>query len=167
MKIENIDYEIPVKEITLGDKKVRVKQYLPVREKINLFDAIRDWCFNGHLIDQPKIDALFNAFLILSYTDIEFAFEKEEEVLEFYDYMEVNSYIFPIINIIPEVEYNALISYYNNTVNDFNKFKSSSLATLANLLEHGKELMEEIGEISKEIDVEAIKLVAEISNKLG
>lgn len=167
MKIENIKLDIKEKEIMLGKDKILVKQYLQVKDKSDIMNAIKDYCFIDNLIDQPKMDALFNTFIVLNYTNIKFEFKSVYDLLDFYDYMETNNYIHPIIGAIPEIEYNALIGYYENTVSDFNKFKTSTVAAIMTAVEYGPELMEKIGELSKEIDMDAIKLVAEISEKMN
>ncbi len=167
MIITNTDFEIKKEEVLLGEEKVLVKQYLPTRGKSDLIEAIQEFCFGEHIIDQPKMDALFNAFIVLNYSDIEFKWDEVEEVLEFYDYLESQNYITLIIDAIPEIEYNALIGYYEDTVNDFNRYKVSSTAMFMSLVEFGPALMEKIGEMSKEIDLDAIKLVADISSKMN
>ena len=43
----------------------------------------------------------------------------------------------------------------------------SGTALFANIQEFGPALMEKIGEMSKEVDVDAIKLVADISSKFN
>lgn len=163
MIIKDIKYTDPIKEITLNGETVKVKQYLSTVDKSNMLQAVKEYCFNEQLIDQPKKDAILNALIVLNYTDIKFEYENEYELLEFYDYMEVNNYMVPIINSIPEIEYTALIGYYTSTVNDFDKFKTSSVAFLGSLAELGPALMEEIGEISKEIDVEALRTLVAVS----
>ena len=167
MKIENIELKIPTTEILLGTEKVLVKQYLAVQDKSNLLEALKEWCFQEELIDQPKIDALFNALIVLNYTDIQFDSREVEDILDLYDYLEANNYIALVLDGIPEIEYNALIGYYESTVSDFNKFKTSALALYQSLVETGPALMEKIGEMSKDVDVDAIKLVADISAKLN
>ena len=162
MKIENIEVRIPEKEILLGTEKTKVKQYLTARAKSDLLKAVQEFCFNEQILDQPKIDAVFNSLMVLNYTDIEYNFEDEHDLLLFYDYLEVNDYVVKVIESIPEIEYNALIGYYRNTINDFDKFKVSTLAVLAQVIEVVPELMEKISEISKEIDLEAIKTVVDI-----
>ena len=165
MKIENIDLKIPTVEILLGTEKVLVKQYLPTYDKSNLLGALKEWCFQEELIDQPKIDALFNILIVLNYTDIQFDSREVDDLLDFYDYIEVNNYMSIVLDAIPEIEYNALIGYYESTVNDFNKFKVSALSLFRSLVDVGPVLMEKIGEMSKEIDTDAIQLIADISKK--
>lgn len=167
MKITNTDLNIKEEVVMLGDKKVLVKQYLETDMKSKIFKALGDLCFGEQILDQPKIDALFNAFIILNYTNIEFGSRDAYELLKFYDYMESNNYISLILQAIPEIEYNALVGYYKSTVSDYDRFKVSTLATFANIVEHGPELMEKIGELSKEIDMDAIKTVANISAKMS
>ena len=165
MKIENIDLKIPTVEILLGTEKVLVKQYLRTYDKSNLLGALKEWCFQEELIDQPKIDALFNILIVLNYTDIQFDSREVDDLLDFYDYIEVNNYMSIVLDAIPEIEYNALIGYYESTVNDFNKFKVSALSLFRSLVDVGPVLMEKIGEMSKEIDIDAIQLIADISKK--
>ena len=165
MKIENIDLKIPTVEILLGTEKVLVKQYLRTYDKSNLLGALKEWCFQEELIDQPKIDALFNILIVLNYTDIQFDSREVDDLLDFYDYIEVNNYMSIVLDAIPEIEYNALIGYYESTVNDFNKFKVSALSLFRSLVDVGPVLMEKIGEMSKEIDTDAIQLIADISKK--
>lgn len=167
MKITNTDLNIEEEVVMLGDEKVLVKQYLETDKKSKIYKALGDLCFGEQILDQPKIDALFNTFIILNYTDIEFGSRDVYELLKFYDYMESNNYTSLIMQAIPEIEYNALIGYYKSTVSDFDRFKVSTLATFANMVEHGPELMEKISELSKEIDMDAIKTVANISAKMS
>lgn len=167
MKLENIKYEVPTVKVIIEGKAVLVKEYLPTKDKSNMLEAIKEYCFNESILDQPKIDAIFNVLIVLNYTDIEFEFKNEYELLDFYDYMEINNYIIPIINSIPEIEYNALLGYYKSTVSDFDKFKTSGVALFANLVEQGPALMEKIGEVSKEIDIEALTTLAKISGEIN
>jgi len=165
MKITNTDLNIKEKVVMLGDKKVLVKQYLETDKKSKIFKALGDLCFGEQILDQPKIDALFNAFIILNYTNIEFDSRDVYDLLKFYDYMESNNYTSLILQAIPEIEYNALIGYYKSTISDYNRFKVSTLATFASIVEHGPELIEKISKLSKEIDMDAIKTVANIFAK--
>lgn len=166
MIIKNIDFEIPMEEIIINKETVLIKQYLPVKEKGDILEAIKEFCFSDDIINQPRMDALFNVFIVLNYSNIQFEWDDVEELLNFYDYLEINNYITPIIDAIPEIEYNALIGYYESTINDFNKYKVSTLAAIFSFAEFAPALMEKIGEISKEIDLDAIKLVADISQKM-
>lgn len=167
MKITNTDLNIKEEVVMLGNEKVLVKQYLETDKKSKIYKALGDLCFGEQILDQPKIDALFNAFIILNYTDIEFGSRDVYELLKFYDYMESNNYTSLVLQAIPEIEYNALIGYYKSTVSDYDRFKVSTLATFANMVEHGPELMEKISELSKEIDMDAIKTIANISAKMS
>ena len=167
MKLENVEVKIPEKEIVLGTEKVKVKQYLPAREKSDMLLAVHEFCFNTQLLDQPKTDAIFNSLIVLNYTDIEYESRDEDDLLLLYDYLEINDYVAKVIDAIPEIEYNALIGYYRSTINDFNKFKVSSIAAFAQVVELVPELMEKVSEISKEIDLEAIKTVTGIYSKMN
>ena len=167
MKIEKIKIEIPTKEILLGDSKVNVKQYLDTQGKIKLLESIQTECLNTEMLNPAKLDALFNAFTILNYTDIEVEDRDLDGLIRLYDYFEINGYMTMIINAIPKVEYDALIGYLQDTINDYNKFKLSFMGTLESLMALVPELMERVAEISKEIDVESLGIVKTIYNNFG
>lgn len=167
MKIENLVIEIPVVQVQLGKQEVLVKQYLATKEKSNILEAIKEYSFNETILDFPKMDALFNALIVLNYTSIEFEFDNQYDLLELYDYLEINGYIAKIIEAIPEIEYNALLGYYRSSVSDFDKFKVSGVALLNNLVEQGPALMEKISEVSKEIDIGALKTLVQISQEIS
>lgn len=167
MKIENLKIDFPTKEIVINSEKVIIKQYLSTADKIDIIRAIQDLCFNEEIINQPKLDALFNVFIALNYTDIEFDSREVDELLKLYDYFESKGYMGIIINTIPKVEYDALVGYLNETIDDFNRYKTSITGALGSLVASLPTLMEQISEISKEIDIESLQTLTEIYTNMN
>lgn len=162
MKIENLNIEFPTKEIIIDNEKIIIKQYLSTSDKIDIIQAIIDLCLNEEIINQPKLDALFNVFIALNYTDIEFESRDVDQLLKLYDYLESKGYMSVIINTIPKVEYDALVGYLNETIDDFNRLKTSITGALGSLVGSLPTLMEQISEISKEIDIDSLQTLKEI-----
>ena len=72
-----------------------------------------------------------------------------------------------IINAIPKVEYDALVGYLNETIDDFNRYKTSITGALGSLVASLPTLMEQISEISKEIDIESLQTLTEIYTNMN
>lgn len=166
MKIENFDFETKTVDITINKEIVKIKQYLNTTQKMIILNTIIGECLNTELIDQAKLDGLFNALIILNYTDIEIETIDSDSLLQLYDYFESNGYMTLIINAIPKVEYNALTGYLEETVNDYNRFKVSLLGALEGIMAILPMLMERISEISKDIDVDSLTVIKDIYSKL-
>lgn len=165
MKLTNMEIQIPQKEVMIGPDKITIKQYITTKEKIDIIDALKSTCLNIEIIDRVKLDALFNAYIILNYTDIEFESREIEDLFQLYDYFEVNHFMDIIITNIPKVEIDALIGYLQETINDFDKVKLSLLAAIESLIATAPALMEEIKNISKDIDIDSLKVLGKISSE--
>ena len=109
MKLDNINLEIETAEIIVGGEKIHIKSYLPTAEKMDLVDALKMEVLNEPIINQPKLDALLNIFIVINYTDIEIENRDVDNLLRVYDYLEYNGIIEAILQKIPKVELDALI----------------------------------------------------------
>lgn len=152
--------------IELDGRKIKVKQYLEAKEKSSILELIKEYSFNEQILDLPKLDGVFNALLILGYTDIELEFNHAYDLLEFYDIMESNSLVELIIQEIPKIEYNAMVNYYKDTVGDYNRFKESFTASLFKMVEIMPHITKELVKLSEEIDMDEIKTLLEITSKM-
>lgn len=158
MDVSNLKYEPKEVKIYLGFEEVMVKSYISSKEKSDIIKAIMQEVFQGMIIDQVKLDALFNAYIILNYTDIEVPHEmlNPESLMELFDYFEYHGYISSIINEIPKNEYNALVGYLKDTIDDFNKVKTSAKGAIESLVSSIPAAMEEIKRIIDEMDIDSL-----------
>lgn len=151
MILDNIKLDIITNEITINGEKIKIKSYLPITQKIDLVDAIKMEVLNETIINQPKLDALLNVFIVINYTDIEFKNKDIDYLLEVYDYLEYNGYIEAILQKIPKFEYDALIDYVKTTIEDFNKYKVSGAGTMESLVMNLPALMESLNVLKEEL----------------
>lgn len=165
MEIKEMKIKETYTEIKIDDQEVKVRQYLPTIEKIKIIEAIIAFCEDDEFVNYAKIDALFNVFLALNYTEITLEGRDLNSLFKLYDYLESNNYMGLIIQAIPQVEYSALVDYLKEAINDFNKFRVSGMGTIQGLVKAMPVLMEQIKEISKEINVEDFNILKEISSK--
>ena len=165
MEIKELKVKEIYTEIKIGEQIIKVCQYLPTIKKIKIIEAIVELCVDDEFVNYAKIDALFNVFLALNYTEIELNDRDLNSLFNLYDYLESNNYMGLIIQTIPKVEYSALMEYLKEAINDFNKFRVSGMGTIQGLVKAMPVLMEQIKEISKEINIEDFNILKEISSK--
>ena len=166
MILDNIKLDIITNEITINGEKIKIKSYLPITQKIDLVDAIKMEVLNETIINQPKLDALLNVFIVINYTDIEFKNKDIDYLLEVYDYLEYNGYIEAILQKIPKFEYDALIDYVKTTIEDFNKYKVSSAGTMESLVMNLPALMESLNVLKEELKDSDLDIARTLYEKL-
>lgn len=166
MKLDNINLDIETAEIMIGGEKIHIKSYLPTAGKMDLVDALKMEVLNEPIINQPKLDALLNIFIVINYTDIEIENRDIDNLLRVYDYLEYNGIIDVILQKIPKVELDALIGYVKDTVEDFNRYKVSGAGTMESLVANLPTLMESINVLKEELKDEDLEVARTLYNKL-
>lgn len=166
MKLDNINLDIETAEIMIGGEKIHIKSYLPTAGKMDLVDALKMEVLNEPIINQPKLDALLNIFIVINYTDIEIENRDIDNLLRVYDYLEYNGIIDAILQKIPKVELDALIGYVKDTVEDFNRYKVSDAGTMESLVANLPTLMESINVLKEELKDEDLEVARTLYNKL-
>lgn len=166
MKLDNFNLDIETVEISVDGEKIHIKTYLPTANKIDLVDALKMEVLNEPIINQPKLDALLNIFIIINYTDIEIENREIDNLLEVYDYLEYNGIIDAVLQKIPKVELDALIGYVKDTIEDFNKYKVSGAGTMESLVANLPTLMESINVLKEELKDENLDIARALFDKL-
>lgn len=158
MDVKNLDYKPKEVKIYLGFEEVMVKSYISSKDKSDIIKAVSQEALQDIIVDQVKLDALFNAYIILNYTDVEIPHEKlnPSDLMEIYDYFEYHDYMSSIINEIPKNEYEALVVYLKNTIDDFNRVKTSTKGAIESLVSSVPAAMEEIKRIIDEMDIDSL-----------
>lgn len=164
MNLQNIDLKTTVKKVVFQGQEVLVKQYISAKAKQEIIDGIKTEVLNEIIIDQVKLDVLFNMYIIVNYTDIEFPDKEYETLLKYYDYLESTDYLNGILGAIPKVEYDTLRGYLDLTLADFDKYKVSFAGTMESLVVSLPALMENIGAMSKEL--KGLEMAQAVYNKL-
>lgn len=166
MVLNNIDLNVTEKKVIFQGQEVLVKQYISAIKKQDIIDAIKTEVLSEIIIDQVKLDVLFNMYIIANYTDIELPDMEYDTLVKYYDYLESTDYLNGILGAIPKVEYEALQGYLNLTLTDFNKYKVSVAGTMESLVNTLPTLMENINAITKELENSDLEMARTLYGKL-
>lgn len=106
-----------VKTFKCGDNDIEVLQYLPFENKYDLVMITLQNAEEDNIYNPMKIDMYFHLFLIMMYTNINFTDKQKEDLPKLYDALESNNIINQVVDLIPETEYNQLLSDMTDIMN--------------------------------------------------
>lgn len=152
-------------EIDFGDKKIQIKQYLPMEDKVSLIEEVVSKSGETNFANPLKLDVFFHLALIEYYTNIGIDADKP---LESYDVLESNGVLEMVAKALPPSEYNGLLTFLDQTVKGFYDYKNSALGIMetistdySNLKLDSEEIRENLG------DKNNLTLLKDVMTKLG
>ena len=111
------------KNITVCGQMVEVKQYLPIRDKIDIItNVIENSADDNNFANPVKVEVFANLEIMYAYTNISFTDKQKEDPTKLYDLLEENGIIAEVIAAIPENEYALLLGWIDETIEAFVEF---------------------------------------------
>ena len=148
-----------VKEITFNNAKVEVLQYLPIEDKYDLIMITLQQAKEGNIYNPVKLEMYFNLNLVYSYTNISFTEKQREDEAKLYDTLVSSGFLNPVIEAIPDDEYNELRNCIEILEEKLENNEKSFAAKLADFMEELPNKMQEAAKIAKNFDPEQFKNV--------
>lgn len=124
-----------VSQVSLGEKVIEVKQYLPVSEKESLVDSVLQKSVIRGIYNPLAVEMYFNLNVIYLYTNISFSESQRNDERKLYDIFESNGYIDQIIQAIPDEEYNYLWKITQESVENWFKYNLSAAGMFRDFIE--------------------------------
>ena len=107
------------KTIKYLDKEIKVIQYLPIKDKIDLIEIVLE---NSKLEEgyyhPVKLDQYFHLYLVYMYTDIQFTDKQREDENKLYDILKSNNIIDNVLQAIPDTEYQELLDFMQERIDN-------------------------------------------------
>ena len=87
MKFNEIELNelVERKQVDYNNTVINVKQYLPIRDKIDLVQIALQQAEENGVYNEIKLDMYFNLYLVYLYSDIEFSEEDKEDEFVLFD----------------------------------------------------------------------------------
>ena len=101
---------VVAKTFKYQDKTIEVLQYLPFEDKYDLVMITLQNSLEDNIYNPMKLNMYFHLYLVMMYTNIEFSEEDRADLSKLYDILESNGIVEQVINLVPEAEYNQLLS---------------------------------------------------------
>lgn len=152
-----------VKTITINDKEVEVKQYLPIEDKNSLCENALQGAIGGTIFNPLLAEAFFSTYIVIEYTNINFTDNQKSDILKLFDILDSNNIINQVIEAIPQKEYKALIDSFEEMVSDTKDYMISAKAIADDLMQYAPNKSAEVAENVANFDEEKFASIMKIA----
>ena len=158
-----------IKNITINDQVIEVKQYLPISDKINIItNVIENSADDNNFANPVKVEVFANLEIMYAYTNISFTDKQKGDPTKLYDLLEENGIIAEVIAAIPENEYALLLGWIDETIEAFYTYRNSVMGIMEQISEDYSNLSLEATEIQQKLaDPQNLELLKNVMTKLG
>ena len=158
-----------IKNITINDQVIEVKQYLPISDKINIItNVIENSADDNNFANPVKVEVFANLEIMYAYTNISFTDKQKENPTKLYDLLEENGIIAEVIAAIPENEYALLLGWIDETIEAFYTYRNSVMGIMEQISADYSNLSLDATEIQQKLaDPQNLELLKDIMTKLG
>ena len=151
------------KTFDFNENKIEVLQYLPIEDKYSLINIALQNAKEGNIYNQVKLEAYFNLYIVMMYTNITFTDKQKEDLLKLYDCLESNGIINSVIENMAEGEYDQLYQYLVDTMNDSLHYNNTTAGVINNLIENLPAQADEMQKIVNNFDKEKFQNVLDFA----
>lgn len=113
---------------------IEVLKYLDSADKYDLIMITLQKAKEDGLYNPFKLDVFFHLHLVYMYTNLSFTDKQREDELKIYDCLKSNGFIDKMLEVIDENEYNELINWIDQIVEDTMTYKNSAAAVLQSII---------------------------------
>ena len=158
-----------IKNITINDQVIEVKQYLPISDKINIItNVIENSADDNNFANPVKVEVFANLEIMYAYTNISFTDKQKEDPTKLYDLLEENGVIAEVIAAIPENEYALLLGWIDETIEAFYTYRNSIMGIMEQISTDYSNLSLDATEIQQKLaDPQNLELLKSVMTKLG
>ena len=158
-----------IKNITINDQVIEVKQYLPISDKINIItNVIENSADDNNFANPVKVEVFANLEIMYAYTNISFTDKQKGDPTKLYDLLEENGVIAEVIAAIPENEYALLLGWIDETIEAFYTYRNSVMGIMEQISTDYSNLSLDATEIQQKLaDPQNLELLKSVMTKLG
>lgn len=151
------------KVLKIGDKEIKVLQYLPTERKNTLIQLVLQQSLENGVYNELAITAHFYTYVIFFYTNLEFTDEQKQDVFGTFDILDSNNVISEVLQLIPEEEWNELQSLIQTQKGLNMMYKQSTAYLIGQFINALPEQMEKAVESINNFDPEKFQAVADFA----
>lgn len=141
-----------VKELDFEDKKIEVKQYLPIEDKLDLIDITLQKSKERDIYNPTKINMFFHLHLVYLYTNITFTDKQREDEYKLFDSLNCNGLIDKIVELIPEDEYCDLLNDIEERIDTELEYSTTLAGLISKVINDLPAQVEGLTDILKDFD---------------
>lgn len=139
-----------VKKVTINEKEVEVKQYLPFAEKYQLILNVLELSEEtGKFYNPVKRDMFLDLQLLAFYTNLSFTQSQQDDVSKTYDILVSTGGMGSILKAIPELERDLIVRYLDDLSYELIKTKENPIFAIKELWTGSQDTREKIMDLAK------------------
>jgi hypothetical protein len=152
-----------VETFDFGGQSIEVKQYLPIEDKYDLIMIALQRAEEDGIYNPVKVQLYFELYVVYMYSNISFTDKQKENEPKLYDTLASNGIIASILELIPDEEYNELMTYMKELIQVKTTFNNSAAGLVNQLLVTMPENVEKAAEVLNSFNVNDYKEVIEFA----
>lgn len=158
-----------VKNITINEQDVEVKQYLPINDKLELISNVINLAADANNFMNPiKLKIFLALEMIEAYTNLNFTEKQKEDPAKIYDLLSSNGIIDTIFNAIPEEEVYYLQEGVFDSADAIYTYKNSVMGILEAVTADYSSMNLDASNIQQALsDPDNLSLLRDVLAKLG
>ena len=159
-----------VKILNWNDQDIEIKQYLFVKDKMELVSNVLNYSHDGesNFANPIRLDVYTTLEILYFYTNINFTDKQKEDALKLYDLVIGSGLYEKIIDLIPTEEYHDLLNTIQESVDAIYAYQNSVMGILDNVVNDYSNLNLNASEIQKKLgDPDNMALLRDVLAKLG
>lgn len=159
-----------VKILNWNDQDIEIKQYLSVKDKMELVSNVLNYSHDGesNFANPIRLDVYTTLEILYFYTNINFTDKQKEDALKLYDLFIGSGLYSKIIELIPTEEYYDLLNTIQESIEAIYAYQNSVMGILDNVVNDYSNLDLNASEIQKKLgDPENMALLRDVLAKLG
>lgn len=169
---DDIKKDLPneVKVININEFNIEVKQYLSIKDKIDLVTTVLNQLIQNELsfINPIQLEVCTNLEIIFRYTNIGFTTEQREDLQALYDMLERQKIFDMVISQIPAEEYKFIIDMIDETVKAYYSYSNSLKGIIGDVVANYSNLDLDATKIQEKLsNPENLTLLKDVMDKLG
>ena len=163
----NLSFKSNEHEITIGDKKIKVKNRISSKDIEDLISiTIQDSIEPTGMINLIKAEINFSINLLLMYTDLEFTSGELEDVNSLYDILDSNDILNQVIMNIDEIEYKFITDMLNDTIAAKQQYELSLRGSVMGALVAQEEAINKLDSTIENIDIAKVEQVVDVFKRV-
>ena len=153
-----------VKTFNFMEQEIEVLQYLPIEDKRDLVEITLQKAEEDGIYNPVLLDMYFHLHLVYMYTNLSFTDKQKENEAKIYDTLACNGFFDKFFEVLPESEYEDLMDYIEDMMEDMLTYKNTAGAVLQSVIQDLPRNAQAAADIVKSFDPNKYQAVIDFAN---
>ena len=166
----SLQKNIQVKDWNFNDQSIEVKQYLPIKERMDIAQSVIQQVidFNNEFLNEFAFHMYMDLAIVFNYTNLSFTDKQKEDLYKLYDLLVGSGFMKELKKQVDCNQTDDLEVYTYETLNEYYKYHNSIYGIMDAMNQNYSNLDLDVNELQDKIsNPESLSLVKDILTKMG